>query len=255
MTISTKLISWNVNGLRACIRKECFLEFVAQEQPAMLCLQEIKAEADQVNLVLPGYSQFWNSAEKKGYSGTLVLTKDEPLSVRLGMDHPKHDKEGRMITLEYDGYFLVNVYTPNAQNGLKRLEYRTAEWDVDFLAYLNKLQQTKPVIFCGDLNVSHKEIDLARPKDNVRNAGFTPQERAGFDNILAAGFLDTFREFTTEGGHYTWWSNRAGARERNVGWRLDYFCCSPALRPALIRSTILPQVFGSDHCPILLELG
>ena len=251
--MAKKYVSWNVNGIRACIKKG-FLDFVEQEAPDVLCLQESKARPEQVEMDLPGYHQFWDSAEKKGYSGTVTLSREQPLDVRYGMGIAKHDTEGRMITLEFPRHYLVNVYTPNAKQGLERLDYRTREWDVDFLRYVKKLEKSKPVIFCGDLNVAHKEIDLANPKSNQKNAGFTPEERASFDNIVAAKFIDTFREFTSEGGHYTWWSMRSGARENNVGWRLDYFCISPILRGELRGSDILPQVMGSDHCPVVLEL-
>lgn len=252
-TVAKKYISWNVNGIRACIKKG-FFDFVEQEAPDVLCLQESKARPEQVELDLPGYHQFWNSAEKKGYSGTVVLSREQPLDVRLGMGINKHDNEGRMITLEFPRHYLVNVYTPNSKSELERLDYRTREWDVDFLKFVKKLEKTKPVIFCGDLNVAHKEIDLANPKSNQKNAGFTPEERTSFDNIVAAEYIDTFREFTREGGHYSWWSFRSGARERNIGWRLDYFCISPTLRGELRGAYILPQVMGSDHCPVVLEL-
>ena len=248
-----RFVSWNVNGLRSVLKKG-FLDYLAREQPDLVCLQEIKATPEQAPLELDGYRAVWNPAEKKGYSGTLVLTRVEPFGITLGMGKVLHDGEGRMITLEFEDYFLVNVYTPNAKRDLSRLEYRTREWDADFLAYLKALENRKPVIFCGDLNVAHKEIDLANPANNVKNAGFTPQERASFDNLVAAGFIDTFREFTRGGGHYTWWSQRAGVREKNIGWRLDYFCISPALRPRLRRSIIQPLVMGSDHCPIVMEL-
>lgn len=251
--MAKKYVSWNVNGLRACIKKG-FLDFVEQAAPDVLCIQETKARPDQVELELPAYRQFWNSAEKKGYSGTLVLSREQPLNVIYDLGIAKHDNEGRVITLEFPRHYLVNVYTPNAKRGLERLDYRTKEWDRDFLATMKRLEKTKPVIFCGDLNVAHKEIDLANPKSNQNNAGFTPEERAGFDDILAARFIDTFREFTREGGHYSWWSMMSNARARNIGWRLDYFCISPALRGELRGSHILPEVMGSDHCPVVLEL-
>ena len=248
-----KLISWNVNGLRAALKKG-FLDFLDETQPDTLCLQEVRAHADQVELQVNGYRQYWNSAEKKGYSGTLVLSRAEPLNVINGLGDPELDNEGRVITAEYPRFFLVNVYTPNSRHGLVRLDYRTRIWDVEFLAHLRRLEETKPVVFCGDLNVAHQEIDLANPKSNGKNPGFTPEERRSFDNIVAAGFIDTFREFTPEGGHYTWWSQRKGVREKNIGWRIDYFCISPALRPRLTRSYIRPEVLGSDHCPIVMEL-
>ena len=251
--MAKKYVSWNVNGLRACIKKG-FLDFVEQAAPDVLCLQETKAHPEQVALDLPAYRQFWNSAEKKGYSGTLVLSREQPLKVTQGLGIAKHDNEGRVITLEFPRHYLVNVYTPNSKRGLERLDYRTQEWDRDFLAAMKRLEQAKPVIFCGDLNVAHKEIDLANPKSNQNNAGFTPEERASFDHIVAARFIDTFREFTQGGGHYTWWSMMSGARARNIGWRLDYFCMSPQLRGELRRSYIMPHVMGSDHCPVVLEL-
>lgn len=249
-----KLISWNVNGIRAILNKG-FLDFVRDEAPDILCLQETKAHPDQVDLDLPDYPHiFWNWAEKKGYSGTAIFSKVRPLGVTTGMNRDEHDTEGRMLTMELEDCFLVNIYVPNSQRGLERLDYRHRRWDVDLLAYLKGLESKKPVIFCGDLNVAHKEIDLANPKSNVKNAGFTPQERAGFDNIVAAGFIDTFREFTADGGHYTWWSYMGRAREKNIGWRIDYFCISPALRHRLKKSYILPDVMGSDHAPVVLEI-
>lgn len=248
-----RFVSWNVNGLRSALKKG-FLNYLAREGADVVCLQEIKATPEQAPFELDGYRAFWHPAERKGYSGTLVLTRPRPLQMTLGMGQAVHDGEGRLITLEYPDYFLVNVYTPNAKRDLSRLAYRTRQWDADFLAYLKRLEAVKPVIFCGDLNVAHQEIDLANPANNVRNAGFTPQERASFDNLVAAGFIDTFREFTREGGHYTWWSQRKGVREQNIGWRLDYFCISPALRPRLRASLIRPEVMGSDHCPIVMEL-
>lgn len=247
------LVSWNVNGIRAAIRKG-FLDFIARHDPDILCLQEVKAVAEQVPLPLPGYHALWNSAEKKGYSGTLILSKTKPEQVQLGLGIKEHDREGRVITAEFADFYLVNCYTPNSKRGLLRLDYRTKQWDVAFLKYCKTLEKKKPVIFCGDLNVAHKEIDIANPKTNRRNAGFTNEERAGFDAIVKAGFVDTFREFETRGGHYTWWSNRPGVRQRNIGWRIDYFCISASLRPRLVGASILPEVMGSDHCPIVLEL-
>ena len=248
-----KFISWNVNGLRAAIRKG-FHDFVAGAGADVICLQEVRALPDQVNLELDHYLPFWNPADKKGYSGTLLLTRVEPLAVTAGLGLPQHDGEGRVITAQFEDYYLVNVYTPNAKRGLGRLNYRTIQWDAAFLIHLKRLRRHKPVIVCGDLNVAHKEIDLANPKANVRNPGFTIEERAGFDKLVAAGFIDTFREFTTEGGHYTWWSQMGRAREKNIGWRIDYFCISPGLRPRLRASFIRPEVMGSDHCPIVMEL-
>jgi exodeoxyribonuclease III len=249
-----KILSWNVNGLRAVLGKG-FLEFLCDEDPDILCLQEVKAWPEQINVDFPEpYSAHWNPAKKKGYSGTLTLSKPDPLSASEGMKLAKHDDEGRIVTTEHEAFYLVNVYTPNSQNELRRLDYRTREWDVDFLAYLRKLEKTKPVIFCGDLNVAHKEIDLARPAPNKRNPGFTEEERAGLDKVVEAGFIDTFREFNQEPHQYSWWSYRAGARGKNVGWRLDYFWISPALRPKLKKAFILPEITGSDHCPVGIEI-
>lgn len=248
-----KIISWNVNGLRSILKKG-FLEFVASYQPDILCLQETKMGTLPLQINLEGYQQYWNSAEKKGYSGTAVFTKIAPHYVQNGILHENHDKEGRTIALEFDSFYLVNVYVPNSKRDLSRLEYRNKQWDVDFLTYLKNLEQKKPVIFCGDLNVAHQEIDLTFPKANVKNHGFTPEERAGFDAFIKAGFIDTFREFTKEGGHYTWWSHFNQCRARNIGWRIDYFLISPTLRPYLENSLILKEVMGSDHCPILLNL-
>lgn len=248
-----KLISWNVNGLRAVLKKN-FLEFLADENPDVLCLQETKCSPDDVEQLWPAsYATYWNCAEKKGYSGTAIFTRRRPLRVTNGMGLAEHDREGRVITAEYDDFFLVNVYTPNSKRGLERLPYRQ-EWDAAFLKFLKKLEGTKPVVFCGDLNVAHTEIDLANPKANVRNHGFTIEERNGFSALVRAGFVDTFREFEKGGGHYTWWSPLAGARARNVGWRIDYFLISAALRPRLKRAAILAQVTGSDHCPVMITL-
>lgn len=249
-----KLISWNVNGLRAVLRKN-FLDYLAKEDPDILCLQETKATPDDVEQLWPAtYTTYWNTAEKKGYSGTAVFTKTRPLRVACGIGRIEHDKEGRVLAAEYADFFLVNVYVPNSQRELTRLSYRQ-QWDRDFLRYLRKLERRKPVIFCGDLNVAHTEIDLANPRANVGNHGFTPQERAGFGAFVKAGFVDTFREFETGGGHYTWWSPMAGVRARNVGWRIDYFLISAALRPQLKRAFIRPDVPGSDHCPVGIEIG
>ena len=257
----TKLISWNVNGIRAAIKKG-FLDFVEKYNPDILCLQETKARPEQVELELSRYPfKYWNWAEKKGYSGTAIFSKIEPFNVADGLDISKHDSEGRVITLEYKDYYLVNVYTPNSKRELTRLLYRYQEWDPAFLNYVWSLEKNKPVIFCGDLNVAHTEIDLANPKTNKTtksspgNAGFTNEEREGFDNIVARGFIDTFREFNSGSGHYSWWSYRANARQRNIGWRIDYFCLSPQLRTQLHNSMILPEVMGSDHAPILMELN
>jgi exodeoxyribonuclease-3 len=248
-----KLISWNVNGLRAVLKKN-FLEFLAAEKPDVLCLQETKCTPDQVEQLWPAsYTTFWNSAEKKGYSGTAIFTKERPLKVTPHIGVAEHDNEGRVLTAEYADFFLVNVYVPNSKRELTRLAYRQL-WDKDFLAYLKKLEKKKPVIWCGDLNVAHTEIDLTNPKANMKNHGFTPEERAGFDAVVKAGFVDTFREFEKSGGHYTWWSQMSNARARNIGWRLDYFLISQSLRPRLKRATILPHVTGSDHCPVMIEL-
>jgi exodeoxyribonuclease-3 len=248
-----KLISWNVNGLRAVLRKN-FLEYLGSEAPDILCLQETKAEPDQVEQLWPAtYTTFWNTAKKKGYSGTVIFSKTRPSKVTFGIGHADHDNEGRVITAEYPDFFLVNVYVPNSQRELTRLDYRQ-QWDRDFLAYLKKLERKKPVVFCGDLNVAHTEIDLANPKANVKNHGFTPEERAGFSELIKAGFVDTFREFEKSGGQYTWWSPMSGARARNVGWRIDYFLMSAKMRPRLKRAFIRSGIPGSDHCPVGIEI-
>jgi exodeoxyribonuclease-3 len=248
-----KIISWNVNGLRAVLRKD-FLGYLSKEGPDILCLQETKATPDDVEQLWPAtYTTFWNSAQKKGYSGTAIFTRVKPLNVTLGLNIPEHDNEGRVLIAEYPDFFLVNVYVPNSKRELTRLPYRQ-EWDRDFLKHLKKLERKKPVIFCGDLNVAHTEIDLANPKANVKNHGFTPEERAGFTAFVKAGFIDTFREFEKGGGHYTWWSPMGGARKRNVGWRIDYFLISSALRPRLKKAFIRPNVMDSDHCPVGIEI-
>ena len=248
-----KLISWNVNGLRACMQKG-FLDYFKQADADIFCLQETKMQEGQLELDLPGYFQYWNYAEKKGYSGTAVFTKDKPLSASCGIGMEKHDHEGRVITLEFEKFYLLTVYTPNSQEELKRLAYRM-EWEDDFLAYLKKLEQTKPVIFCGDLNVAHREIDLKNPKTNRKNAGFTDEERAKFSALTKAGFIDTFRFFYPElEGAYSWWSYRFRAREKNAGWRIDYFLVSEALRDSLKDALIYRDVLGSDHCPVGLLL-
>ncbi len=248
-----KIISWNVNGLRSALKKG-FVDFVKAVEPDILCLQETKSPKDAISVTLPGYQQFWNHANKPGYSGTAVFSKVEPLKVSNGLGIEKHDQEGRVITCEFKDFYLVNVYVPNSKRELERLPYRHKEWDVDFLKYLKTLEKKKPLIFCGDLNVAHKEIDLSHPKANVNNHGFTPQEREGFDNIVKAGFIDTFREFQQEGGHYTWWSPMGNCRARNIGWRIDYFCISSPLRYQLKKGLILKDVMGSDHCPVALEM-
>ena len=249
-----KLISWNVNGLRAVLKKN-FLEFLAAEQPDILCLQETKCAPEQVEQLWPAhYATYWNSAQKKGYSGTAIFTKERPLKVVSHIGITEHDQEGRVQTAEFPEFFVVNVYVPNSKRELTRLAYRQ-EWDRDFLAYLKKLEKKKPVIWCGDLNVAHQEIDLANPRANVRNHGFTPEERAGFDAVVKAGFIDTFREFESGGGHYTWWSPLSGARSRNIGWRIDYVLLSKVLRPRLKRAFISDKILGSDHCPVGIEIG
>lgn len=251
-----KLISWNVNGLRAVLKKG-FLDFLEAESPDLVLLQEVKANREQVehDFEAAGWEVYWNAAQKKGYSGVATLSRAPAISSRLGIGEPEHDLEGRVLTTEHPDFFLVNVYTPNAQDDLRRLPYRMT-WDEAFLAYLKELEKRKPVVFAGDLNVAHREIDLARPKQNRKSAGFTDEERAGFDRLLQAGFVDSFRHFhPDEPGHYTWWSFRGGARERNVGWRIDYFCVSQAFLPRVKSAGILPQVMGSDHCPVSLELA
>lgn len=249
-----KIISWNVNGLRAVLDKG-LPDFIASSGADMICLQEIKCVPGDVQHVSwpAGYTPHWNSAVKKGYSGTAILTRHKPLSVVNGLGIAEHDTEGRVVTAEFPGFYLVNVYTPNAQPELARIDYRMS-WDRAFLAHMRRLEKTKPVVFCGDLNVAHEEIDLARPKENVGSPGFSDQERDGFRAMVAAGFIDTFRHFDKSPGKYSWWSYRGGARQRNVGWRIDYVMASAALRPALRRAWISPEVLGSDHCPVGLEL-
>ena len=248
-----KLISWNVNGLRSVLQKN-FINYLDAEKPDVLCLQETRCNPDEIEQLWPAaYATFWNCAQKKGYSGTAIFTKPRPSKVTTGIAIPRHDAEGRVLTAEFDGFFLVNVYVPNSRRELTRLAYRQ-DWDRGFLRYLKKLEKRKPVIFCGDLNVAHTEIDLANPKANIHNHGFTPEERAGFDAFVKAGFLDTFREFERGGGQYTWWSPMAGARSRNVGWRIDYFLVSAALRPRLKTAFIRAKVPGSDHCPVGIEI-
>ncbi|MCM8775225.1 MAG: exodeoxyribonuclease III [Candidatus Omnitrophica bacterium] len=248
-----KFISWNVNGIRSVIKKG-FSDFVSAYSPEILCLQETRAEETEVVLHLPFYESYWNPAKKKGYAGTAVLTKIPPMAVTRGIANPKHDEEGRLLSLEFNNFYLVNVYTPNSKRDLSRLTYRTEEWDVDFLKYLKRLERSKPVIFCGDLNVAHTEIDLSNPEKNHHTHGFTDEERRGFDRLLNAGFIDTFREFTREGGHYTWWGLWRDCRKRNIGWRIDYFCISAVLRPLLQDAFILSEVMGSDHCPVGIEM-
>ena len=249
----TKLISWNVNGLRACVTKG-FLDYFREADADVFCLQETKLQAGQIDLPLPGYHQYWNYAEKKGYSGTAMFTKEEPLSVSCGIGAEEHDKEGRVITAEFPDYYVVTCYTPNSQDGLARLPYRR-EWNAAFLAYLKGLEEKKPVVFCGDLNVAHQEIDLKNPKTNRKNAGFTDEEREDFTTLLDAGFIDTFRYFYPDAeGIYSWWSYRFKAREKNAGWRIDYFCVSESLKDRLESASIHTEVYGSDHCPVEVVL-
>lgn len=244
-----KLISWNVNGLRACCDKG-FRDIFTQLDADFFCLQETKMQEGQLDLSFEGYTSYWNYAEKKGYSGTAIFTKHQPLQVTYGLGIDEHDHEGRVITLEMEKFFLVTVYTPNSQDGLKRLDYRMT-WDDDFRAYLQKLDQSKPVLICGDLNVAHKEIDLKNPKTNRMNAGFTDQEREKFQLLLGAGFIDTFRYFYPEQTNiYSWWSYRFKAREKNAGWRIDYFLASASLADKLKEAKIHTEIFGSDHCPV-----
>lgn len=248
-----KLISWNVNGLRACVQKG-FLDFFHEADADIFCVQETKLQEGQIQLDLEGYEQYWNYAEKKGYSGTSVFTKQTPLSVRYGIGIEEHDHEGRVITLEYEDFFFVTVYTPNSQSELARLDYRM-KWEDDFLAYIKSLEETKPVIYAGDLNVAHQEIDLKNPKTNRKNAGFTDEERGKFTELLDAGFIDTWRYFNPDTeGVYSWWSYRFKAREKNAGWRIDYFCTSEALKDRLVSAGIHTEVFGSDHCPVELVI-
>lgn len=251
-----KLLSWNVNGMRAVLGKG-FGEFVAAEKPDILCLQETKARPEQVPLPLElgGYHDFWSSAEKPGYSGVAVFTREKPLDVRNGLGIAGHDREGRVLTIEFPDFTLVNVYTPNAQDELRRLSYRL-EWDAAFRAHVAREAERKPVVFCGDLNVAHREIDLARPRENRRNPGFSDEERESFGQLLDAGFTDSYRHFFPEQeGAYSWWSYRAGARKRNVGWRIDYFGVSTPFMSRVAAAGILPHVHGSDHCPVALTLS
>lgn len=248
-----KLISWNVNGLRACVQKN-FMESFQELDADIFCLQETKLQEGQIDLTLDGYYQYWNYAEKKGYSGTAIFTRIEPMNVTYGIGIEEHDKEGRVITLEYKDYYMITVYVPNSQNELARLPYRM-KWEEDFLAYLKRLEKTKPVIFCGDLNVAHKEIDLKNPKTNRMNAGFTDEERACFTKVVESGFIDTFRYFYPEQtGIYSWWSYRFRAREKNAGWRIDYFCVSEVLKDKLKDAKIHTDILGSDHCPVELDI-
>lgn len=248
-----KMISWNVNGLRAVVGKG-FYDIVKELDADILCLQETKLQAGQIEMDLPGYHQYWNYAEKKGYSGTAIFTREEPISVAYGMGVEPHDHEGRLITLEFADYYFITCYTPNSQNELARLSYRM-EWEDAFLAYLKGLEEKKPVVFCGDLNVAHQEIDLKNPKTNRRNAGFTDEERGKFTDLLAAGFVDTWRDLHPDTGDvYSWWSYRFKAREKNAGWRIDYFCISETLKERMVSADIHTEIFGSDHCPVELIL-
>ena len=246
-----KFISWNVNGIRACVQKG-FMESFAALDADIFCLQETKLQAGQIELDLPGYHQYWNYAEKKGYSGTAIFTKEEPISVFLGMDKAEHDTEGRLITLEFENFYFVGCYTPNAQDGLKRIDYRM-KWEDDLREYLSSLSANKPVVYCGDLNVAHNEIDLKNPKSNRGNAGFSDEEREKFSQLLAAGFTDSFRYLYPDvEGAYSWWSYRFQARAKNAGWRIDYFVVSDYIKDKIIDSKIHPEIFGSDHCPVEL---
>lgn len=263
-----RIISWNINGIRAVDKKGLFAPFIKKYQPDILCLQETKAEQHQSPVDLPDYEEYWSSAVKKGYSGTAIFTKNKPLSVTNGFlldiikkfkieadDYGDPKTEGRVITAEFKDFYVVTVYTPNAKDDLSRIPLRHKEWDPAFLAYCKNLEKTKPVIFCGDLNVAHTPDDLARPKENEGKKGFTREEREGIENIVKAGFIDTFRIFTKGNGHYTWWSHFANARTRNVGWRIDYIFVSDKLAKKVKSAKILPEVLGSDHCPVLIEIN
>lgn len=244
-----KLISWNVNGIRACVQKG-FLDFFKEVNPDIFCIQESKLQEGQIDLQLDGYHQYWNYAEKKGYSGTAIFTKQKPISVSYGINIEEHDKEGRVIALEFEDFYMITCYTPNSQQELARLEYRM-KWEDDFKNYIMELDKIKPVILCGDLNVAHKEIDLKNPKSNTKNAGFTPEEREKFTKFLESGFIDTFRYFYPDKeGAYSWWSYRFNARKNNAGWRIDYFVVSERLKDRLESANIHTEVMGSDHCPV-----
>ena len=248
-----KFISWNVNGIRACLTKG-FMDFFNNVDADIFCLQETKVQAGQVELDLKGYHQYWNYAEKKGYSGTAVFTKQEPLSVRYGLGIEEHDKEGRVITLEFPDFYFITVYTPNSKTELERLDYRMV-WEDEFRKYMKDLEKEKPVVVCGDLNVAHKEIDLKNPKTNRKNAGFTDEERNKFTELMDAGFIDTFRYFYPEQeGIYSWWSYRFKAREKNAGWRIDYFLTSASMKDRLVSAKIHTEILGSDHCPVELVI-
>ena len=248
-----KFISWNVNGIRACLTKG-FMDFFNNVDADIFCLQETKVQAGQVELDLNGYYQYWNYAEKKGYSGTAIFTKKEPISVSYGLGIEEHDKEGRVITLEFEDFYFITVYTPNSKTELERLDYRMI-WEDEFRKYMKNLEEKKPVIVCGDLNVAHKEIDLKNPKTNRKNAGFTDEERAKFTELINAGFIDTFRYFYPEQeGSYSWWSYRFKAREKNAGWRIDYFLTSNSMKDRLVSAKIHSEILGSDHCPVELVI-
>lgn len=262
-----KIYSWNVNGIRSVLKKDALVPFLKAEDPDVLCLQETKAQPGDAVVDAPGYLEFWNSADKKGYSGTAIYSKVVPLSVTKGLPQDLQDKyqmhgdeygdpntEGRILTAEYQSFFLVTVYTPNAKDDLTRIPLRHRQWDPAFLEYCQRLETVKPVVFCGDLNVAHTELDLANPKPNKGKKGFTDEERAGFQAFVDAGFVDTLRLFKQGNGHYTWWSNFGGARERNVGWRIDYVLVSSALKDKVKAAEIHPAVLGSDHCPVSVEL-
>ena len=247
-----KLISWNVNGLRACVQKG-FLDFFEETDADIFCIQESKLQDGQINLELNGYHQYWNYAEKKGYSGTAIFSKKEPISVTYGLGIEEHDHEGRVITLEFESFYLITVYTPNSKSELERLDYRM-KWEDDFLSYIKKLEENKPVIFCGDLNVAHNEIDIRNPSTNHFSAGFTDEERNKFTHLLNSGLIDSFRYKYPEKIEYSWWSYRFKAREKNIGWRLDYFVTSESLKDRIIDSKIHTSILGSDHCPIELNI-
>lgn len=262
-----KIYSWNVNGIRAVDKKGALAEFITNEKPDVICFQETKAHETQLDLEFPEYEKYWNSAKKAGYSGTAIWTKIAPLSVSYGLPddlittykldsdaYGDPSNEGRVVAVEFDAFYLVTVYTPNSKGDLSRLELRHKQWDPAFLDYVKQLETKKPVLFCGDLNVAHTELDLANPKPNVGKHGFTNEEREGFDNILASGFVDTFRVFNQEGGNYTWWTHWANARARNVGWRIDYFLASAGLKDQLQAAAIHANVMGSDHCPVSVTL-